>query len=441
MNHRILCLAAAAALSPLSSAAVTITVTSDSGASNVAGDCVLRDAITYANTGVPTGGCGAITNAPQDPSPGSIHTAVDPKVIELPAASTITLSAIDDFNHGTGLPAITFPLTIHGNGSTIRRSPDSPCELDGLGTPGEIALLYNDSILELDQLTFEGGCADNANGALGHGGAIANTAQLVLVDVNFSGNQARFSGGALYSSGYGNGAGSVVALRAAFAGNAARDGGAVYLEGSSARLAGTQVLFRQNSANQYFSGGALSAGFGTSVELVDATFAQNSAGSASAVQADGIVTMSFVTIAENTTVSGSGAALQVGATGPLQQLTLRNTLLSGNAGGIGNCQFGVGGVVDAVANLSSDATCTGFGLQSVDARLGAFEDHGGSAATYALLPGSPAVDAVTACTDTHDEPVNFDQRGMPRPQGAACDIGAFELQDELFGNGFEIIIN
>jgi uncharacterized repeat protein (TIGR01451 family) len=41
--------------------------------------------------------------------------------------------------------------------------------------------------------------------------------------------------------------------------------------------------------------------------------------------------------------------------------------------------------------------------------------------THALLPGSPAIDAGddASCLPT-------DQRGIPRPQGAHCDIGAYE---------------
>ena len=39
----------------------------------------------------------------------------------------------------------------------------------------------------------------------------------------------------------------------------------------------------------------------------------------------------------------------------------------------------------------------------------------------ALLPGSPAIDA----GDTSLAPAT-DQRGFPRPAGAAADIGAFE---------------
>ena len=50
-------------------------------------------------------------------------------------------------------------------------------------------------------------------------------------------------------------------------------------------------------------------------------------------------------------------------------------------------------------------------------------DNGGPTETIALVPGSPAIDAAdgTNCPPT-------DQRGITRPQGAGCDIGAFELE-------------
>jgi hypothetical protein len=56
--------------------------------------------------------------------------------------------------------------------------------------------------------------------------------------------------------------------------------------------------------------------------------------------------------------------------------------------------------------------------------LGPLADNGGPTQTHALLPGSPAIDAGdnTACPAT-------DQRGVTRPLGAACDIGAYEFGD------------
>ncbi len=54
---------------------------------------------------------------------------------------------------------------------------------------------------------------------------------------------------------------------------------------------------------------------------------------------------------------------------------------------------------------------------------------GGATWTHQLLLGSPAIDAVPVadCTDAIGTLIATDQRGVTRPQGAACDIGAFEL--------------
>ena len=60
-------------------------------------------------------------------------------------------------------------------------------------------------------------------------------------------------------------------------------------------------------------------------------------------------------------------------------------------------------------------------LQNVDPLLGALRDNGGPTFTSAPAIGSPAIDAGNPATCT---PV--DQRSIMRPQGASCDIGAFE---------------
>jgi hypothetical protein len=61
-----------------------------------------------------------------------------------------------------------------------------------------------------------------------------------------------------------------------------------------------------------------------------------------------------------------------------------------------------------------------------DPKLGALADNGGSTQTFALLPGSPAIDKGDDATCAASPVNNLDQRGETRPKGPHCDIGAFE---------------
>jgi len=64
-----------------------------------------------------------------------------------------------------------------------------------------------------------------------------------------------------------------------------------------------------------------------------------------------------------------------------------------------------------------------------DPLLGPLADNGGPQQTMALGAGSPAINAgnSTACPAT-------DQRGIGRPQGSGCDIGAYEVVLKLNAN-------
>jgi len=80
-----------------------------------------------------------------------------------------------------------------------------------------------------------------------------------------------------------------------------------------------------------------------------------------------------------------------------------------------------GPINDGGNNLTwPGTTCTGI---NADPLLGPLQDNGGPTPTMALGAGSVAIDAVPAgnlaCPAT-------DQRGVFRPQGPSCDIGAFE---------------
>jgi dockerin type I repeat protein len=60
--------------------------------------------------------------------------------------------------------------------------------------------------------------------------------------------------------------------------------------------------------------------------------------------------------------------------------------------------------------------------------LGTLQLNGGQTPTHALLAGSPGIGqgAAGGCTAVGGAPLMTDQRGVHRPIGSICDIGAYE---------------
>jgi hypothetical protein len=128
---------------------------------------------------------------------------------------------------------------------------------------------------------------------------------------------------------------------------------------------------------------------------------------------NGTVNASFATIAEHqASIAGGGIANGAGT------FTIRGTILAANTAD--NC---TGTATSAGNNLDSGTTCSlpAGELSNSNPLLGPLAANGGPTATHALLPGSPAQDSggTAGCPPT-------DQRGTSRPQGSACDIGAYE---------------
>ncbi len=159
--------------------------------------------------------------------------------------------------------------------------------------------------------------------------------------------------------------------------------------------------------------------------------------------------ISHTTIVNNRRGLETGSASDSGTS----TYTLKNSILANNSSG--NCSGGVSTkqVITSLGhNISSDAGCPMFieagDLRETDPLLGDLGDNGGVTESFALLPGSPAIDAVTVpeCTDTGDNRVFDDQRGFPRPfdteiDGAIvlCDIGSFEFHGGSQVNGPKVV--
>ncbi len=212
-------------------------------------------------------------------------------------------------------------------------------------------------------------------------------------------------------------------------------------------------------------GGAIFNG-GGAVTIVNSTFATNSAvggntfgagggnGNGGAIfSIDGDLTLINDTFAHNTVAggtwgsdgSGSGSAvynLSLTA-GHTSTLTAANTIFGDATGSsdVVNDQYsgtatinatGPNIVVTSVDNIGGTMTGTSFTIANPD--LGQLEANGGPTRTFALNPGSPAIDAGSNAVIGS---LTTDQRGpgFDRVVNGTVDIGAFEVQTTPLPSG------
>lgn len=154
------------------------------------------------------------------------------------------------------------------------------------------------------------------------------------------------------------------------------------------------------------------------VTIVNSTIAHNSSTEGlGAISANSSVSIVNSAIVSNRSETAPAAA--VGGT----PLTVRNSVFVDNrdATGVLSCSS-AGPLTSFGGNVSDDASCGTVATDkpNVNPLLGSLALHGGTTHVYDLLPGSPAIDAASQCPAV-------DQRGVARPQGAACDSGPYEL--------------
>ncbi len=260
--------------------------------------------------------------------------------------------------------------------------------------------ILNNGDLTLDHVTVTNNSMVTDAGDFWQGGAgiyVGAGGSLSLIDSTVSDNDSGWSGGGIYA--FFNT--EVTINRSTISGNVAQDVG-----GGLRSLGNVTVLNSTMSGNHAvaFHGGA-------------------------AFLTDGVTEVVNSTIAGNSAPPGTAGGLFVGTfTASPASLSLKNSVVSSNTGL--NCFagfFGAGAVTltSGGNNVADDASCnlTSPGDQpNTDPLLGPLADNGGPTSTHALLAGSPAIDTADAasCPAT-------DQRGVARPQGAGCDVGAFEF--------------
>ncbi|HXF85766.1 MAG TPA: YDG domain-containing protein [Anaerolineales bacterium] len=259
------------------------------------------------------------------------------------------------------------------------------------------------------------------------GGIFAQNASPILNRVVISGNTAEGAGGGISSHTLTpSDAPSVPQLTdVTFSGNTGRGGGGLYLGNSNAIL--NNVTFDSNIA-QRRGGGMFNEN--SNPTLVNVTFYNNVSNDSFADPrgGGGMMNLDSDPVLNNVTFSGNNSAVIGGD-------AMRNVQNSNPV--INNSIFwgdtddeitgdGTGSLTlrDSVVQggCPSGATCTN--VINANPNLGTLADNGGFTQTIAIGTGSSALDAGgvnAACAAT-------DQRGVARPEGPACDIGAFELE-------------
>ena len=133
----------------------------------------------------------------------------------------------------------------------------------------------------------------------------------------------------------------------------------------------------------------------------------------------------FVTVifSNNTSPSSGGGIYNY----DYATLNYSNTIVANSTGG-GCYNAGIIGINSnnlVEDNAPSPNNC-GTPFLISDPNLGSLASNGGFTQTMALLAGSPAIDAGNDVICAAAPVSNLDQRGIARPQGLHCDIGAFE---------------
>ena len=385
-------------------------------------------------------------------------------VIVLPAASIhVVEAAYGNYQGETALPVITSEITIEGNNSTVTRHVSEPLF--------RILAVRSVGRLTLQNLTVSGG-------AQNHGGGIFNSGTLAITNSIITGNKAQYFGGGIFNSSDGeltietsslsknianmDGGGlldcygSFKIQNSTISGNFSQRGGGIHKFDNQIEYVTPTSNFPKCSVtshtglivNSTIYGNTSSVGGGIAnggkITIINSTISNNVA----LAQGGGIINYkpfqgapSYLFVESSTISQNIAGDEHFGWGGGIMNqyngyLYLSRSIVSGNKALTGP-EIKTASVNDVVYiddfNLLGNNGDSGLynvyvgytdivPKQSLNKILGPLKNNGGPTLTHALVPGSPALDAAPVdanCPAT-------DGRGVARPQGSACDMGAVE---------------
>ena len=356
------------------------------------GRCSLREAIIAANSDKQSGG-----------KPGECAAGSGADTILLPPG-TYTLTRTDNGNEDasqTGDLDITDSVTI----SPDPALPPGEVIIDASGITDRVFHVISGDVTIIG-VTLRNGTVN------GDGGGVHNRANLTLENSTVSGDSATHNGGGLYNTG------TLILNKSTVSGNsAANDGGGLYNNTAGTLTLNNSTVSGNTSDN---SGGGLFNNSGTT-HLNNVTIAYNTADN------DG-------------DEAGDGGGIRI----DLGPINVRNSIIAENDDNSSTVKLNdCSGTLNSPGyNLIQDVTGCFFegtvagNITGQDPLLDPLAENGGDTWTHALGLASPAIDAGdnSTCLPT-------DQRGVSRPQGLACDIGAFEVEGDPLQTGPIFTVN
>ena len=376
------------------------------------------------------------------------------------AGSSYNLTEGNHDSHGpNGLPSIESNITF--NGKSANRTVIT-------GTSFRILYVASQGRLELNNITIAGGSlhGDGLNGA----GIFNDGGTVTIKDSVIRNNYTHGAGGGLFIAG-----GTVTVIRSTVSQNSScgpieGPGGGIYNDGGTVTVtdstvsencaggasgdggglynaSGTVTITNSTiSNNNAYSGDGLSGGGGLfnygSMTITNSTISGNMTHSfgdrgnisgGGGIQTFGPLTVRHSTVVDNVASDDyDGKTVAGGIFAPRGSVALIHTIVAGNRADDRTLHDCDGEMVSQGYNLVGDGTgCPSNGLDDQTVKpadvfttvLGPLQANAGPTRTHALRPGSPAIDRGRKAPCL----VKTDQRGIPRPQGEACDIGAVEF--------------
>lgn len=442
-----------------SAATITVTSTADSGPGS------LREALAAANNGDTVDATGLSGTIQLESGQLVVSTSV---TILGPGPGTLAVegqSGARVFDVSPGLNVTISGMTIDGGDPT----GSFPANSGGGILNDHSTLTVSNCVLGPNEASFGAGIYNYAENS--------GAASLTLINTTVSNNHGLASeGGGIYNDSEENGKATVTISYCTLAGNTNKgDGGCIYNDGyggsailtiSYSSISNNAVGFQTLSTE----GGAICnyADDGTAtVTINSSTLQSNEAMDGGGIYNEGQDGSASINVTNSTFSSNNGGAIENDSDYGGASVSVNLCTFSDNFPGPGTCIYNVGGDTNETGsatvvvgnsifnggqpgsnlyNTSGDSASTftsaGYNLCSdsgsgllnaagdqtnTDPMLGALQNNGGPTLTYALLPGSPAINAGNPA---FAPPPDYDQRGpgYPRLVNGRLDIGAVEQQ-------------